>query len=95
MSYMSPFFIIPIIINQYLYIRYSFILTYNYFCHKNLTVILNFIGVKMTMDSDNASVVGVILPVENRILPILHLILKLTKTQPLFYTFAKNTAVVF
>ena len=32
---------------------------------------------------------------ENKILPIVHLILKLTKTHPLFYTFAKNTAAVF
>ena len=56
----------------------------------NLTVILNFIGVKMTMNCEYDSIVGVILPVENKILPIVHLIL--TKTHPLF---AKNTAVVF
>ncbi len=49
-------------------------------------------GVKMTMNCDYDSVVGVILPVENKILKIIHLILKLTKTHPLF---AKNTAVVF
>ena len=37
-----------------------------YFCHEtvNLTVILNFIGVKMTMNCDNDSVVGVFLPVQ-------------------------------
>ena len=40
-----------------------------YFCHKtvNLKVILNFIGVKMTMNGDYYSIVGVILPVENKI----------------------------
>ncbi len=45
-----------------------------YFRHEtvNLTVILNFIGVKMTMNCDYGSAVGVIRPVENRILPILH-----------------------
>ena len=32
---------------------------------------------------------------ENKILPIVHFILKMTKTHQLFYTFAKNTAVVF
>ncbi len=65
-----------------------------YFCDKtvNLTVILNCIGVKMTMNVEYGSVVGVILPVENKILPIVHLIIKLTKTHPLF---TKNTAVVF
>ena len=50
----------------------------------NLTVILSFIGVKMTMNSDYDSVVGVILPVENKILPIVYFILKLTKTHQLF-----------
>ncbi len=57
-----------------------------YFCHKtvNLTVILNFIGVKMTMNCEYDSVLGVIFPVEYKILPIVHLKLKLTKTHPLF-----------
>ncbi len=57
-----------------------------YFCHEtvNLTVILNFIGVKMTMNCEYDSVVGVILPVQNKKLPIVHLISKLTKTHPLF-----------
>ncbi len=57
-----------------------------YFCHEtvNLTVILNFIGVEMTMNCEYDSVVGVILPVENKILPIVNLKLKLTKTHPLF-----------
>ena len=49
----------------------------------------------MAINCDYDSVVGVILPVENKILPIVHLILKLTKLHPLFFTlFAKNTAVV-
>ena len=62
----------------------------------NLTVILNFICVKMTMNSDYDSVVGVILPVENKILPIVHLILKLTKTHPLLYTFCqKHSGCIF
>ena len=55
---------------------------------------IEFQGVKMTMNCDYDSVVGVILPVENQILPIVHLKLKLTKTNPLLYTF-KNTAAVF
>ncbi len=46
----------------------------------------------MTMNCDNDSVLGVIMPVENKMLPILNLILILTKTHPLF---AKNTAAVF
>ncbi len=37
----------------------------------------------MTLKCGYDSVVGVILPVENKLLPIVHLILKLTKTQPL------------
>ena len=56
----------------------------------NLTVILNSIGAKMTMNCEYDNVVGVILPVENKILPIVHLKLKLTKTHPLFYTFCQN-----
>ena len=67
-----------------------------YFCHEtvNLTVILNFICVKMTMNCEYDSVVGVILPVENKLLPIVHLILKLTKT--LYYTFCqKHSGCVF
>ena len=43
-----------------------------------------YIGVKMTMNWDYDSVVGVILAVENKILPIVHLILKLTKTYRFF-----------
>ena len=39
------------------------------------------------MNCDYDSVVGVILPVENEILQIVYLILKLTKTHPLFYSF--------
>ncbi len=65
-----------IIINQYLYVQYSFLITYNYvyFCHEtvNLTIILNFIGVKMIMKCDYDNVVGVIYPVENMILPIVY-----------------------
>ena len=49
----------------------------------------------MTMNCEYDSVVGVILPVENRILQIVHLKLKLTKTHPFFTLFAKNTAAVF
>ncbi len=49
----------------------------------------------MTMNCYYDSVVGVILPEENEILPIIHLILKLTKTHQIFPLFAKNTAVVF
>ena len=61
-----------------------------------LTVIFNFIGVKMTMNCEYDSVVGVILPVENKILPIVHLKLKLTKTHQLFYTFCqKHSGFVF
>ena len=56
----------------------------------NLTVMLNFIGVRMTMNCEYYSVVGVILPVEKKILPIVHLKLKLTKTQPIFYTFCQK-----
>ena len=61
-------------------------------CHEtvNLTVILNFIGVKMTMNCEYDSVVGVILPVEYKILPIVHLKLKLTKT-PAFLHFLPKT----
>ena len=47
------------------------------------------------MNCNYDSVVGVLLPVENKILPIILLTLKLTKTHPLFTPFAKNTAVVF
>ncbi len=50
----------------------------------------------MTMNCEYDSVVGVILPVENKILPIVHLKLKLTKTHPLFYTFCqKHSGYVF
>ena len=69
-----------------------------YFCHEtvNLTVILNFIGVKMTMNCDYDSEVGVILPVENKVLQIVHLRLKLTKTHLLVYTFCqKHSGSVF
>ena len=37
------------------------------------------------------SVVGVILPVENKIVPIVHLKLKLTKTHPTFLHFLPKT----
>ncbi len=47
------------------------------------------------MNSDYDSEVGEILPVENKILPILHLKLKLTKHTRIFTLYAKNTAVVF
>ncbi len=47
-------------------------------------------GVKMTMNWKYDSVVGVISPVENKILPFVNLILKLTKTHPLFYTFCQK-----
>ncbi len=68
------------------------LLTYNQmsFCHEtvNLTVIFYFIGVKMTMNCDYDSVVGIILP-------IVHLILKLTITHPLCFThFAKNVFLI-
>ncbi len=49
-------------------------------------------GVKMTMNCDYDSVLGVILLVENKILPIVHLILKLTKTHLLYYTFCKKNS---
>ena len=61
----------------------------------NLTVILNFIGVKMTMNCEYDSVVGVILLVVKKILPIVHFKLKLTKHSHFFTLFAKNTAAVF
>ena len=64
----------------------------------NLTVILNFIGVKMTMNCDyDSSVVGVILPVEKEILPIVQLIdIEIDRTTHTFFTlFAKNTVAVF
>ena len=51
------------------------------------------IVVKMTMNCDYDSAVGVILPVENKILPIVHLILpiEIDKYTPTFFTlFAKN-----
>ncbi len=38
----------------------------------------------MTMYSDYDSLEGVIFPMENKILPIVHLLLTLTKTHPLF-----------
>ncbi len=76
-SYLS-FFVIP-----------NHCIFFVYFCYEtlNLTVISNFIGVKMTIKCEYDSVVGVIMPVEKKILPILHLKLKWTKTHPLFYTF--------
>ena len=37
------------------------------------------------------NVVGVILPVENKMLPIVHLILKLTKNTPTFLHFLPKT----
>ena len=50
----------------------------------------------MTINCDYDSVVGVILSVEDKILPIVHLILKLIKTLPLFYTFCqKHSGCVF
>ena len=50
----------------------------------------------MTMNCDYGSVVSVILPVENKILTIVHLKLKLTKTHPLFKTFwQKHSGCVF
>ena len=57
-----------------------------YFYHEtvNLTFILNFIGVKMTLNCEYDGVVGVILPMENKILPIVQLLLKLTKKHPFF-----------
>ena len=58
----------------------------------NLAVILNFIGVKMTMNCEYDSGVGVILPVKNKILPIVHLKLKIDKNTP---TVKENTAAVF
>ncbi len=51
---------------------------------------------EMTMNCDYDSVVGVILPVDNKIVPIVHLKLKLTKTHPLFYTCCqKHSGFVF
>ena len=48
------------------------------------------------MNCEYDSVVVVILPVDNKILPIVNLILKLTKTQPLFYTFSqKHSGYIF
>ena len=50
----------------------------------------------MTMNCDYDSVVGVIMPVENKILPIVNLMLKLTNTHPLFYTFCqKHSGCIF
>ena len=50
----------------------------------------------MTMNCVYYSVVGVILLVENKILPFVHLILKLTKIHPHFYTFCqKHSGCVF
>ncbi len=49
----------------------------------------------MTMNCEYDSVVGVILPVDNKMLPIVHLNLKLTKTHPLFYTFCQKPVAVF
>ena len=50
----------------------------------------------MTMNCDYDIVVSVISPVVNEILPIVHLILRLTKTHPLFYTFCqKHSGCVF
>ncbi len=50
----------------------------------------------MTMNCKYGSEVGVILPVVSKILPIVHLKLKLTKTHPLFYTFCqKHSGEVF
>ena len=44
----------------------------------------------MTMNCEYDSVVGVILPVENKILPIVHFKLKLTITHSLFSTFCQK-----
>ncbi len=44
----------------------------------------------MTMNCKYDSEVVVILPLDSKILPIVHLKLKLTKTHPLFYTFCQN-----
>ncbi len=49
----------------------------------------------MTLNCEYDSVVGVILPVENKILPIVHLKLKLTIHTQFCTLFAKNTAAVF
>ncbi len=49
----------------------------------------------MTMNCEYDSVVGVILPVDNKRLPIVHLKLNLTKKHPFFTLLAKKTAVVF
>ena len=50
---------------------------------------------KMTMNCDYDSVVGVILPVENKILPIVHLNLKLTKTHPFSHFLPKTQRLCF
>ncbi len=48
------------------------------------------------MNCEYYTAVGVNLPVENKILPTVHLKLKFTEKHPLFFTlFAKNTAAVF
>ncbi len=53
-------------------------------------------GMKMTMNWEYDSVVGVILPVENKILPIYTPQIEINKNTPIFFTlFAKNTAAVF
>ena len=50
----------------------------------------------MAINYDYDSAVGVILPVEIKILPIVHLLLKLTKTHPLFYTYCqKHSGCIF
>ena len=50
----------------------------------------------MTMNCDYDNVVGVILSVENKILPIVHLKLNLTKIHPLFYTSCqKHSGCIF
>ncbi len=50
----------------------------------------------LLLRGEDKVIVGVILPVENKIMPIVHLKLKLTKTHPLFYTFCpKHSGCVF
>ena len=51
----------------------------------------------MTMNCDYGSVGDVILPVENKILPIVNIIMKLTKNTPTFsYTFCqKHSGCIF
>ncbi len=50
----------------------------------------------LTMNCEYDSIVGVILPMENKIMPVVHLKSKLTKTHPLFYTFCqKHSGCVF